>query len=140
MAANPQFAASPQYRLVSLSNIGAASRTSSTTNCVQLITGSSSTTSVGTKVTQIGGKYQAQNAAGTVFIYITNTTGASSSALLYDELLFTATTPSTTAVSARVINTYTDLQLMPGQAIFVGSSIQLTSTQSVTIWASGGDL
>lgn len=139
MAANPQFAAAPQYRLVNLGNIGTASRTSSTTNCIQLITGSSSS-SVGTKITQIGGKYQAQNNAGVVYIYITNTTGASSSALLYDELLFTATTPSTTAVSARVINTYTDLQLMPGQSIFVGSSIQLTSTQSVTIWASGGDL
>ena len=65
---------------------------------------------------------------------------SSASAYLYDELLFTATTPSTTAVSARVINTYTDLQLMPGQSIFVGSSIALTSTQSLTIWASGGDL
>jgi hypothetical protein len=51
---------------------------------------------------------------------------------------YTATTPSTTAVSARVVNTYTDLQLMPGQSILVSSSIN-ASTQSITVWASGGD-
>jgi hypothetical protein len=138
MAANPQFASTPQYRLVTVNNSTGGSRTSATGNSFTLITGTSGSGFSGTKVTQIGGKYTNTNAAGLVYIYITNTTGASSSALLYDELLFTATTPSTTAVSARVINTYTDLQLMPGQSILVSSSIN-SSTQSITVWASGGD-
>jgi len=138
MAASPQFAATPQYRLVTVNNSTGGSRTSTTANSFLLITGTSGSGFSGTKVTQIGGKYTNSNVAGLVYIYITDTTGSSASARLYDELLFTATTPSTTAVSARVINTYTDLQLMPGQSIFVSSSIN-SSTQSLTVWASGGD-
>ena len=138
MAANPQFAAIPQTDYVLVNNSTGGSRTSATTNSFLLITGSTGVGYSGTKVTQIAGKYTNSNPAGLVYIYITDTTGSSASAYLYDELLFTATTPSTTAVSARVINTYTDLQLMPGQSIYVSSSIN-ASTQSVNVWASGGD-
>ena len=138
MASSPQFASTPQYRLVTVNNSTGGSRTSATANSFTLITGTSGSGFSGTKVTQIGGKYTNSNPAGLVYIYVTDTTGSSASARLYDELLFTATTPSTTAVSARVINTYTDLQLMPGQSIFVSSSIN-SSTQSITVWASGGD-
>ena len=138
MAANPQFAETPEFNLITVNNSTGGSRTSSTANSFLLITGSTAVGSVGTKVTQIGGKYTNSNVAGLVYIYITDTTGSSASARLYDELQFTATTPSTTAVSARVINTYTDLQLSPNQSIFVSSSIN-SSTQSITVWASGGD-
>ena len=138
MAANPQFASIPQTDFVTVNNSTGGSRTSATANSFFLIKGTTASGYSGTKVTQIGGKYSNSNPAGLVYIYITDTTGLSSSAYLYDELLFTATTPSTTAVSARVINTYTDLQLMPGQSIWVSSSIN-ASTQSVNVWASGGD-
>lgn len=138
MAANPQFASIPEFNFVTVNNSTAGSRTSATANSFRLITGATADGFSGTKVTQIGGKYSNSNVAGLVFIYITDTTGSSASAYLYDELLFTATTPSTTAVSARVINTYTDLQLMPGQSIWVSSSIN-SSTQSINVWASGGD-
>ena len=138
MAASPQFAAIPQTDFVTVNNSVGGSRTSATANSFLLITGTSGVGYSGTKVTQIGGKYSNSNPAGLVYIYITDPSGSSASAYLYDELQFTATTPSTTAVSARVINTYTDLQLMPGQSIFVSSSIN-ASTQSVNIWASAGD-
>lgn len=138
MSANPQFASIPQTDFVTVNNSTGGSRTSAASNSFLLITGSTAVGYYGTKVTQIGGKYSNSNPAGLVYIYITDTTGLSSSAYLYDELQFSATTPSTTAVSARVINTYTDLQLMPGQSIWVSSSIN-ASTQSVNVWASGGD-
>ena len=138
MAANPQFASIPQTDFVTVNNSTGGSRTSAASNSFLLITGSTAVGYSGTKVTQIGGKYSNSNPAGLVYIYITDPNGSSASAYLYDELLFTATTPSTTAVSARVINTYTDLQLMPGQSIYVSSSIN-ASTQSVNVWASGGD-
>ena len=138
MAANPQFASTPEFNLITVNNSTGGSRTSATANSFLLITGATGVGFSGTKVTQIGGKYTNINSAGLVYIYVTDTTGSSASAYLYDEILFTATTPSTTAVSARVINTYTDLQLMPGQSIYVSSSIN-ASTQSVNIWASGGD-
>lgn len=138
MAANPQFASTPEFNFVTVNNSTGGTRTSASTNAFRLITGTTASGFSGTKITQIGGKYSNSNPAGLVYIYITDTTGSSASAYLYDELLFTATTPSTTAVSARVINTYTDLQLMPGQSIWVSSSIN-ASTQSVNVWASGGD-
>jgi hypothetical protein len=140
MAANPQFAAIPQTDYVLVNNSTGGSRTSATTNSFLLITGSTAVGYSGTKVTQIAGKHtnSTVNQAGLVYIYITDTTGSSASAQLYDELQFTANTPSTTAVSARVVNTYTDLQLMPGQSIWVSSSVN-ASTQSIVMWASGGD-
>ena len=138
MAASPQFAATPEFNLITVNNSTGGSRTSATANSFLLITGSTAVGFSGTKVTQIGGKYTNSNPAGLVYIYVTDTTGSSASARLYDELLFSATTPSTTAVSARVINTYTDLQLSPGQSIWVSSSIN-SSTQSITVWTSGGD-
>jgi len=140
MAASPQFAATPQTRYVNVTNSTGGSRTSATANSFLLMTGTSGAGYYGTKVTQIFGKHtnSTVNQAGLVYVYITDTTGSSASAYLYDELQFTATTPSTTAVSARVINTYTDLQLMPGQSIWVSSSVN-ASTQSIVMWASGGD-
>jgi hypothetical protein len=140
MAANPQFAQTPEFNLVSFSLSGTSSRTSASSNCLRLITGSTASGYYGTKITQIGVKHTNANSnpAGLVHVYISDSTGTSASALLYDEIQFTATTPSTTAVTQRVINTYTDLQLVPGQAIFVGSSLN-ASTQSFVVWASGGD-
>jgi hypothetical protein len=138
MAASPQFAQNPELALVTINSATSPQRTAATASCFPLLTAVNTSGYYGTKVTQIGGKYTNSNPAGLVYIYISGTSGSSASAYLYDEILFTATTPSTTAVSARVINTYTDLQLMPGQTIWVGSSVN-TSTQSVNIWASGGD-
>jgi hypothetical protein len=138
MAASPQFASTPEFNLITVNNSTAGSRTASNVNSFLLVTGTTVSGFSGTKVTQIGGKYTNNNPAGLVYIYITDTTGSSASARLYDELQFTATSPTSTAVSSRVINTYTDLQLMPGQSIWVSSSIN-ASTQSITVWASGGD-
>ncbi len=138
MAASPQFAQTPELALVTINSTTSPQRTAATAGCYPLLIATTASGYYGTKVTQIGGKYTNSNPASLVYIYISGTSGSSASAYLYDEILFTATTPSTTAVSARVINTYTDLQLMPGQTIWVGSSVN-TSTQSVNIWASAGD-
>lgn len=140
MAANPQFAQNPEFNLINFNLSGTASRTSATTSCLRLITGVTAAGFYGTKITQIGVKHTNSNTnpAGLLYIYVSDATGTSASAFLYDELQFTATTPSVTAVTQRVINTYTDLQLIPGQSIFVGSSIA-ASTQSFVVWTSGGD-
>jgi hypothetical protein len=138
MAANPQFAQNPELAFVTINSATSPQRTAATAGCFQLLVATTASGYYGTKVTQIGGKYTNNNPASLVYIYISGTSGSSASAYLYDELLFTSTTPSTTAVSARVINTYTDLQLMPGQSIWVGASVN-TTTQSINVWASAGD-
>lgn len=138
MAANPQFASTPEFNFVTVNNSTGGSRTSSVANAFRLITGATGAGFSGTKITQIGAKYTSSNPSNVVFIYISDTTGSSASAYLYDEISFTATTPSTSAVSARVVNVYTDLQLMPNQTIWVSSATN-ASTQSINVWASGGD-
>jgi hypothetical protein len=138
MAASPQFASTPEFNFVTVNNTSPAARTSAATNSFRLIVGVTASGFSGTKITQIGAKCVSSNPAGMVFIYVTDNTGSSASAYIYDELQFTATSLSTTSPTARVINTYTDLQLSPGQSIFVSSSIN-ASTQSFNVWASGGD-
>jgi hypothetical protein len=134
MATNPQFANTVQTPGVTLNTATLGVRTNATTGSSLLITGSSS----GTKVTQISAKAQATNSATQILIFITDATGSSATGKLYDEITLTATTASTTAVSARTVNTYTDLQLASGQAIYVSSTIT-TGTTAINVFASAGD-
>lgn len=138
MAASPQFAALPQTILKQISTATVGLKTSPTTGTTLLITGTSAVGYSGTKITTIAAKAQATNSASTLLIFITDTTGVSSTGLLFDEIIIPATTSSTTAVSARAFSLYTDLQLMPGQAVYVSCTIA-TNTVPINVFVSAGD-
>jgi hypothetical protein len=55
---------------------------------------------------------------------------------LFDEILITAVTSSTTALSARQVNFYSDLQLKSGQRILVGAT---TVNTPIDVFAQIGD-
>lgn len=75
-------------------------------------------TTDGTKVTQIGYKFQGTSVAGLFLIWITETDGTTIH--LFDEITIAAATSSTTVATSRVANSYSDLQLKSGQVIKVG--------------------
>jgi hypothetical protein len=88
----------------------------------------------GTKVTQIGFKSTVASSAGNFLIFISDTNGTT--LRLFDEILISTTTPSTAILSARQVNFYSDLQLMSGQRILVGSTIVNTP---IDVFAQIGD-
>lgn len=134
MASSPQFASTVKTPGITLNTSTLGVRTGATTGTSLLITGSTN----GTKVTQISAKSHISNSATQILIFLTDTTGSSATGILYDEITMTATTASTTSVSGRVVNTYTDLQLSPEQSIYVSSTVS-TGTTAINIWASAGD-
>jgi len=138
MASNPQFAALPQTKLITLSTATAGVKTNPATGSTLLLTGTSTVGYAGTKITTIAAKAQATNSASTLLIFITDTTGVVSTGILFDEIIIPATTSSTTAVSARGVTVYTDLQLMPGQAVYVSCTIA-TNTVPINVFVSAGD-
>lgn len=88
-----------------------------TTNIKTLYTA----TTDGTKVTQIGFKWLGNSAAGLFLIWITETDGTTIH--LFDEMVTTLTTSSTTVATNRLVNSYSDLQLKNGQKIMVGFTV-----------------
>tara|TARA_R110000868_G_C10851617_1_gene760866 strand:+ start:139 stop:558 length:420 start_codon:yes stop_codon:yes gene_type:complete len=138
MAASPQFAALPQTILKQISTATVGLKTSPTTGTTLLITGKSAVGYSGTKITTIAVKAQATNLASTLLIFITDDGGTAASGLLFDEITIPATTSSTTAVSARAFSLYTDLQLMPNQAVYVSCTIA-TNTVPINVFVSAGD-
>ena len=137
MAASPQFASAPETRIVSIATSGTGNRLNSQTASAFLLTCTGAGVS-GTKVTQIGGKFQNSNGACSLFIFLSDTGGTTASALLYDEITFAATTASVSAASARSVNAYGDFQLMPGQSIYVSCSTATNSTP-LNVYISAGD-
>ena len=135
MAANPQFAQTPEFNLVSFSLSGTSSRTSASSNCLRLITGSTASGYYGTKITQIGAKVAGNNNATSVLIFITNTSGTSPK--LFDEIALISFTASTTQPSYRNVTSYSDLQLKSGQKVLVGITVAVTD--GVNIFAIKGD-
>lgn len=138
MAANPQFAALPQTKQITLNTATVGVKTNPATGSTLLITGTSAVGYSGTKITTIAAKAQATNSASILLIFITDTTGVVGTGILFDEIIIPATTSSTTAVSARAFSLYTDLQLMPGQAVYVSCTIA-TNTAPINVFVSAGD-
>lgn len=134
MAATPQFAGSVKTPGITLNTATVGIRTGPTTGSSLLITGATN----GTKITQISAKAHITNSATQILIFLTDTTGSSATGKLLDEITMTATTASTTASSARVVNVYTDLQIESGQSIFVSSTVA-TGTTAINVFASAGD-
>ena len=137
MAASPQFASTPETKIVSLATSGTGNRLNSLSGSAFLLTCTGAGVS-GTKVTQIGGKFQGTNSAGSLLIFVSDTGGTTASALLYDEIIFAATTASVSAASARGVNAYGDFQLMPGQSIYVSCTVA-TNTVPLNVYVSAGD-
>lgn len=134
MAANttPIFALKPHTPSVQITAVTTDKTGATTTNLKTLVTA----TTDGTKVTQIGYKIQGTSAAGLFLIFITDTAGANP--YLYDEIAIAAVTSSTTVATARVFNSYSDLQLKSGQLILVGFTV-ISGSVNCTGWASIGD-
>jgi len=132
MSANtdPIFAITPKMNFADLSGTTTDKTGGTTTNMKTLVTAGSN----GTKVTQIGVKIAGTSVAGTLLIFITDTSGANPK--LFDEILISAITSSTTVVTFRAFNTYSDLELASGQLIQVG--VTALSADAIA-WAQQGD-
>ena len=132
MAANttPIFALTPKLAVGRITGTTTDRSGTTTTNLVTLFTASTD----GTKITQIGFKSTGASSAGNFLIFISDTNGTT--LRLFDEILISTITPSTTVLSARQVNFYSDLQLMSGQRILVGSTIVNTP---IDVFAQIGD-
>jgi hypothetical protein len=126
----PIFALTPQLDLARITGTTTDKSGLTTANLVTLL----SATTFGTKVTQIGFKFVGTSTAGTFLIFISDTDGTT--LRLFDEILITAVTSSTTALSARQVNFYSDLQLKSGQRILVGAT---TVNTPIDVFAQIGD-
>jgi len=132
MAANttPIFALTPKMAVGRITGTTTDRTGTTTTNLITLVTG----TTDGTKVTQIGFKSTGVSSAGNFLIFISDTNGTT--LRLFDEILISTTTPSTAILSARQVNFYSDLQLMSGHRILVGSTLVNTP---IDVFAQIGD-
>jgi hypothetical protein len=126
----PIFALTPQLDWARITGTTTDKSGLTTANLVTLV----SATTFGTKVTQIGFKFVGTSTAGTLLIFISDTDGTT--LRLFDEILITAVTSSTTALSARQVNFYSDLQLKSGQRILVGAT---TVNTPIDVFAQIGD-
>lgn len=132
MAANtsPLFALTPYSPYAELTATTTDKTGATTTNMKTLVTAGTN----GTKVTQIGCKVAGTSVAALLLIFITDTSGANPK--LYDEIVISAITSSTTVATFRQINTYTDLELKSGQLVQVGVT---ALSANVEAWAQQGD-
>ena len=138
MSANtsPVFAITPNMAYAEITAT-TTDRTGVTTTNVQLLVSAGSN---GTKVSQIGCKVEGVSVAGCLLIFISNGLIGSGGALkLFDELIISAVTPSTTAASFRSFNAYSDLELKTGQYIYVGITAISSGPVNVLAWAQQGD-
>ena len=87
----------------------------------------------GSKVTQIGYKFQGTSTAGVLLIWITDSNGTPH---LFDEIVYAAVSSSTTAATSRTVNVYTDLQIKSNQVIKVGAT---TVNTPIEVFAQVGD-
>jgi hypothetical protein len=88
----------------------------------------------GTKVSQLGCKVEGTSVAALLLVFVTDTSGANPK--LYDEIVISAITSSTTVATFRSITSYSDLQLASGQLVQVGVTALSANVQA---WAQQGD-
>jgi len=128
---SPIFALSPELAIATVTT-ATTDRTGATmTNTVTLLTAATN----GTKITQIGAKVAGTNAATLVLIFISDSTGANFK--LFDEIVVSPVTASTTITSQRAVTAYSDLQLKAGQVVKVGTTVAIAA--GVNIFAVKGD-
>ncbi len=118
---NPVFALKPFVATNKITATTTDKSGATTTNIKTLLTAATD----GTKVTQLIFKFEGTSTAGTILIWLTDTGGANP--VLFDEVLTTAVTSSTTAITQRLVATYADLQLKSGQQVWVGATVVNTN-------------
>ena len=128
---NPVFAITPKTPFAECT-ASYTDRTGATAGLVTLFTAGTN----GSKITQIGAKYQGNATAGTLLIFITDTAGANPR--LFDEIVITTLSATTTVPSYRNVNVYSDLNLASGQLIQVGCTV-ISGSINVNAFAIGGD-
>jgi hypothetical protein len=132
MSANtaPIFPVAPLIGIATLTSptaITSRANITGTTGLVQL----TPTSTNGKRVDRIHMHSKGNSSAGSLFIWIYNGT----TSYLYDEILVTAITASTTVASFDTFNNYTTLVLQPTYQVYISISV----TQDANIFAFGGD-
>jgi len=127
MAANtaPIFALVPEQKSAKITATTTDKSGATTTNIVDLVTGSTD----GTKITRIIYKFEGNSTAGTFMIFISDTTNTTN--YLYYEETFATVTSSSTVASAGGTIIFNDLQLKSGQRLKVAATV-VTTTIAVT--------
>jgi hypothetical protein len=128
----PIFPLSPIYRHAVVTALTTDRTGATTTNLQTLITGAAN----GTKITQLGVKFQGTCVAGSILIFVTDTSGANLE--LFDEIQVTAVTANDTTPSFRSVNLYNDFQIASGQLVRVGMTT-ISSTIAATVFCMAGD-
>jgi hypothetical protein len=88
----------------------------------------------GTKITQIGYKFQGTSSLGNILIFVSDNTGQN--LRLFDEIQISSVTPSLTTPSGRNVTIYDDFQIESGQIVVVGATVVLSD---INIFASKAD-
>lgn len=132
MAANtaPIFPVKPIYKQVVVNTINNDRSGATTANLYTLITGSVN----GTKITQIGVKFQGQSVSGSILIFVES----DSTLALFDEIAVTAASASEGLPSYRSVNLYNDFQIYTGSLVKVGMTTMYGPTGS-TVYCMAGD-
>jgi hypothetical protein len=127
----PIFPLSPIYKHSVITAL-TTDRTGATVGNLQtLITGSTD----GTKITQIGVKFQGTSVAGSILIFVSDQAGANLE--LFDEIQVTAVTANDTTPSFRSVNLYNDFQIASGSQVRVGMTTISGATGSTVFCMAG---
>jgi hypothetical protein len=130
MAASPAFISTPRIGRVSLSTANTA--TDGTGTISDLIVG----VSAGTRILSVNVHGTATTVASLVNLFLFDGTNWD----LFDQIIISATTGSTTAKAYRLVTAYTDL-VLPSASWKLGATLTVApTTGTVRVAAFGGDL
>jgi hypothetical protein len=110
----PIFPLTPVYKQAVVTALTTDRTGATTVNLQTLVTGSVD----GTKITQVGVKFQGTSVAGSILIFVTDQAGANLE--IFDEIQVTAVTANDTTPSFRSVNLYNDFQIPSGSLVRVG--------------------
>ena len=128
----PIFPLVPVYKQTILSALTTDRTGATTTNLQTLVSGSVN----GTKITQVGVKFQGTSVAGSILIFVTDQAGANLE--LFDEIQVFAVTATDTTPSFRSVNLYNDFQIPSGSLVRVGMTT-ISGVVPSTVFCMAGD-
>lgn len=128
----PIFPLTPIYKNSVVTAVTTDRTGATVANLQDLITGATN----GTKITQIGVKFQGTSVAGTILIFVTDTNGANPE--LFDEVQVFAVTATDTTPSFRSVNLYNDFQVPFGSVVKVGMTT-ISGTVAANVFCLAGD-
>lgn len=128
----PIFPLNPIYKYTVLTGINTDRTGATTTNLQTLISGSVN----GTKITQVGVKFQGTSVAGSILIFVTDQAGANLE--IFDEIQVFAITAADGTPSFRSVNLYNDFQIPSGSLVRVGMTT-ISGTVPATVFCMAGE-